>query len=82
MPVNTYVIESWVGDAVEELNKLFTFEYVNDGHTCEQYVNGFLFHLAISTHLDVGHVSASTARSPAFDDGFSVNDVTLPAVVR
>ena len=81
MPVNAHIVESWVGDAVEELDKLFTIEYLDDGYVTCEYVDGFLLHLAIGADLDVEHVGASTASCPAFDDGLSVYDVTLPAVV-
>ena len=82
MSINTYIINATVGDAVKEFDDLFTIEYLDDWYvTCEN-VDGFLFHLGIGAYLDVEHVGASTASLPAFDDGFSVYDVTLPAVVR
>ena len=81
MPVNAYVIEQWVGDAVEELDELFAIEYLDDGYVTCEYVDGFLLHLTVGTYFDVEHVGASTASCPAFDDSFSVYDVTLPAIV-
>ena len=81
MPVNAHIVETWVGNAVEELDELFAVEYLDDGYvTCED-VNSLGFHFAVGAYLDTEHVGASTASSPAFDDSFSVNDVTLPAVV-
>ena len=81
MPVNAHIVESWVGDAVEELDELFAIEYLDDGYvTCEN-VNSFGFHFTVGADFDVEHVGASTASCPAFNDGLSVYDVTLPAVV-
>ena len=75
------LLETWVGDAVEELDKLFAIEYLDNLDVAGQYVYSFGFHLTIGADLDVEHVSTCTASSPAFDDGFSVYNVTFPAVV-
>ena len=81
MPVNAHVIECGVGDAVEELDDLLAIEYLDYLDVTCEYVDGFLLHFGIRAYLDVEHVGASTASSPAFNDSFSVYDVTLPAVV-
>jgi len=81
MPVNAHVIECWVSDAVEELDKLLAVENLNNGDVTCQYVYSFGFHLTIGADLDIEHVSTCTASSPAFNDGFSVYNVTFPAVV-
>ena len=81
MPVNAHVIECWVSDAVEKLDKLLAVENLNNGDVTSQYVYSFGFHLTIGADCDIEHVSTCTASSPAFDDGFSVYNVTFPAVV-
>ena len=81
MPVNAHVIECWVSDAVEELDDLLAVENLDNGDVTSQYIYSFGFHLTIGADLDIEHVSTCTASSPAFDDGFSVYNVTLPAVV-
>ena len=81
MPVNAYIVEQWIGDAVEKLDNLLALE--DSGNRCikGQYVYSFGFHLTIGADLDVEHVGMCTASSPAFNDGFSIYDVTLPAII-
>ena len=81
MPVNAHVIKCWVGYAVEELDDLLAVENLNNRDVTCQYVYSFGFHLTIGADLDIEHVSTCTASRPAFNDGFSVYNVTFPAVV-
>ena len=81
MPVNAYVIEQWVSDAVEKLDNLLAVENLDNGDVTSQYVYSFGFHLTIGADLDVEHVGTCTASSPAFDDVLSIYDVTLPAII-
>ena len=43
MPVNTYIVKCWVGDAVEELDGFYTLEYVNNWVASGEYVPCFGF---------------------------------------
>ena len=81
MPVNAHVIKFWVGDAVEELDELLAVENLDNGNITSQHIYSFGFHLTIGADLDIEHVGTCTASSPAFNDGFSVYNVTFPAVV-
>ena len=81
MPVNAYVIEQWVSNAVEELDDLLAVENLNNGDVTGQYVYSFGLPLTIGANLDVEHVGTCTASTPAFDDVLSIYDVTLPAII-
>ena len=92
MAVNTYIVQSWIGDAVEELDGFDTLEYVYDG--CGElvlftykYVPRFGFLTKVGAHFDnrcirVEHLVTCSSSSPYFDESLGIEHVTLPAIAR